>query len=52
MALEFRLAGYAVEAVESDADRDDAVARPSLSAGIATPYVEFPGARRAPAVEA
>lgn len=51
MALEFRLAGYAVEAVESDADRDDAGGWRSGSAWIATPYVEFPGARRAPAVD-
>lgn len=32
MAVEFRLAGYAVEAVETDADRGDAVGRSSMSA--------------------
>ena len=52
MAVEFRLAGYAVEAVETDADLGDAAGRRSMSAWIPAPYVELPGARRGPAVDA
>lgn len=53
MAVDGRLALYALRVVESDTERGEAVGWCSVldSDGPALPYVELTGVRRAPAVE-